>query len=701
MAHATVRLPVTGKWAYIDSDTPIGVIDISEKSEVYMNTWMGTAPNWKGSQLFFQVEEFPAALSKNRIYYATAKFAFRTTWRVNKYRIMNAKEDFDPETLEYSNKPALYGALTIESPQVSSSQTGQNFKDFELSPTTATAEYLSVNTCKLLKFPTHVLVQTETSSSGSVVLSTTGITKLWTLTDGVTLPYIEVTYDDSIFIGSKIKVANAPTSGYVNPRESTSFSWIYEKDTSSGYDCFGEDYGQSSATFYWKTSSDESYTSVPISGTTQGVTIPANTFPINSTIQWYVQGTDDGGTTSQTDVYSFSTSAGAVTVTLISPKSTIESNNAPITFKWSYSSPDGFTASRYELWWKLPSEASDQWHELADRTSAETSYTVPAYTFPAGEVQWLVHAYNIDGVKGSDSISSFICYGAPEAPIVNALNVPFTSVRWQASDQQAYQIRVDNVIYGPYFGTEKIFEIPNKLEDGEHRISVSVIGTYALWSEWGTSIINVQNVPGEEIVLGGTGGVDVFLSWATAEETSDFLIFRDNVQIGRTAETSFTDRYATGEHTYKVINRLSDGNYSESNEVTLDTNIDGTYISPLSGGEWLKIKYMLKSASDQEYEESVETVYNHLAGDGYPSVSISRYREKNLNYSAVFLYVDEAEHTAFKNMLRKPVVMKFENGNVIAGVIDSWTVIHRKQYYTAYTFTLRQIEFEDYTDDTT
>ena len=52
-------------------------------------------------------------------------------------------------------------------------------------------------------------------------------------------------------------------------------------------------------------------------------------------------------------------------------------------------------------------------------------------------------------------------------------------------------------------------------------------------------------------------------------------------------------------------------------------------------------------------------------------------------------------------MLRKSVVMKFENGNVIAGVIDSWTVIHRKQYYTAYTFTLRQIEFEDYIDDTT
>lgn len=699
MAHATVRLPVTGKWAYIDSDTPIGVIDISEKSEVYMNTWMGTAPNWKGSQLFFQVAEFPAALSKKRIYYATAKFAFRTTWRVNKYRIMNAKEDFDPETLEYSNKPALYGALTIESPQVSSSQTGQNFKDFELSPTTATAEYLSVNTCKLLKFPTHVLVQTERSSSGSVVLSTTGITKLWTLTDGVTLPYIEVTYDDSISIGSNIKVANAPTSGYVNPRESTSFSWIYEKDTSSGYDCYGDEYGQSSATFYWKKSSDESYTAVQISGTTQGVTIPANTFPIGSAIQWYVEGTDDGGTTSQTDVYSFSTSAGAVTATPVSPKNTIESNNASITFRWNYSSPDGFAPSRYKFRWKLAS--ASEWTTIVDSTDVVNEYTFPAYTFPAGEIRWGVVPYNIDGVQGTGTSTTFICFGAPEAPVVSAESTPFSTVTWQASDQQAYKIKVDDVIYGPYFGTEKTFEIPNKLENGEHRVSVAVLGTYALWSEWGTSIINVQNVPGEEIVLGGNGGVDVFLSWATAEETSDFLIFRDNVQIGRTAEISFTDRYAAGEHTYKVINRLSDGNYSESNEVTLDTNIDGTYISLLSGGEWLKIKYMLKSASDQEYEESVETVYNHFAGDHYPSASISNYYERSLKYSAVFPFTEEADHAKFKAMLKRPVIMKFEDGNIVIGVIDSWTVLHRKHYYTAYTFSLRQIEWEDYVDDTT
>lgn len=695
MAQQTVKL-YARTWGYTDSGTPVGVIDLSNKTEIAMNMWTGAAPNWTGSELFFTIDQFPSALSKKRIYYAKAKFAFRGFGQVTKYMMMHSRGTFDPATLEYSNKPALYGPNNLKTEDISGGYSS-TYSDYDLNPDPATAAALSASTCALLRYPTHVLLQYKSPSGG--YSKTTGYAKLRTLSDNSSLPYIEITYDDSISIGSNIRVANAPTSGYVNPRESTSFTWIYEKDTSSGYDCYGEDYGQSSATFYWKTSSDETYTAVQISGATQGVTIPANTFPIGSTVQWYVEGTDDGGTTSQTDVYSFSTSAGAVTATPVSPKNTIESNNSPITFRWNYSSPDGFAPSRYKFMWKLAS--SSEWTALVDSTDVVNEYTFPAYTFPAGEIRWEVVPYNIDGVQGTGTSTTFICFGAPEAPVVSAESTPFSTVTWQASDQQAYKIKVDDVVYGAYFGTEKSFKIPDKLEDGEHRISVAVIGTYALWSEWGTSVITVQNEPGESITLSGNGDIENHLNWMTEETTSDFLIYRDDVEIGHTLGNGFNDRFAVGEHTYKVINRLPDGNYSESNEVTITAEADGTYISLLRGGEWLKIKYRLKDASDQQYTESIETVYNHLAGDDYPSVSISRFKERSLKYSAVFLYVDEEDHTKFKNMLRKPVIMKFENGNMIIGVIDSWTRLHRKNYYTAYTFSLRSIEWEDYVDDTT
>ena len=618
---------------------------------------------------------------------------------------------------------------------------------------------------------------------------------------------------------TSVTPSNAPTSGYANPRNPISFGWVYQS-TAGGTIASG------ATTLHWRVSGDETWNDVQAAAGVNSLTIPANTFPTASTIQWYLSGSDSTGYASQTSIYSFSTAAGAVTATATSPSNTIESNNQPITFRWSYSSPDGFAPTRYKFLWKRVTDA--EYTELLDETDVVNEYTFPAYTFPAGEIRWGVIPYNIDGVQGSGNSRTFVCYGAPAAPVVSAEAVPFTTVVWQADDQQAYQIKVDDTVYGPYFGTEKSFELPDKLEDGDHTIGVAVIGTYALWSEWGEITVVIENTGTRSIVLATetnvmtsfatypihagvmgrvdldwsddrsraviTGyserrtqvplydtleaevppalelekeytikytttnssivlavwindeelettsdisiifheedtfrmylklpddtlfdnevitisipseikpGVDANLIWLTSDETSDFYIFRDGVHIGRTDQRSFSDRFASGTHTYKVMNRFADGNYSESNEVTLDTNIDGTYISLLSGGEWLKIKYMLKSASDQEYEESVETVYTHLAGDRYPSVSISNYHERSLKYSAVFLLTDEADHAKFKSMLKQPVILKFQNGNIIVGVIDSWTVLHRKHYYTAYTFSLRQIEWEDYVDDTT
>lgn len=490
---------------------------------------------------------------------------------------------------------------------------------------------------------------------------------------------------------TQITPSGSPTSGYVNPRNPQGFGWYY--GSSAGTVTPGD------TTLYWRVSGESNWNEVVAQHGANALAIPSNTFPTASTIQWYLSGTDSTGYASQTSVYSFSTAAGAVTAQAVSPSNTVQSNNQAITFNWNFSSSDGFAPSRYKFMRKLATDA--EYTTLLDETTIVTEYTFPAYTFPAGEIQWMIIPYNIDGVEGTGQATTFICYGAPEAPVIYVENTPFTTVRWQANDQQAYQIKVNDTVYGPYFGTEKTFELPDKLEDGEHSISVSIVGTYGLWSQYGTAVITVENQPGAEIVLTGTAGTDAALSWTTAASETDFLIYRDDVQIGHTAQTAFTDRLAVGEHRYYIVNRLQSGNYSKSNELTLESVADGTFIAEKDGGEWLEIKYMLKSASDQEYEESVETVYNHFAGDHYPSASISNYYERSLKYSAVFPFTEEADHAKFKAMLKRPVIMKFEDGNIVIGVIDSWTVLHRKHYYTAYTFSLRQIEWEDYVDDTT
>ena len=491
---------------------------------------------------------------------------------------------------------------------------------------------------------------------------------------------------------TSVTPSNAPTSGYANPRNQISFGWVYQS-TAGGTIASG------ATTLHWRVSGAETWNDVQAAAGINSLTIPANTFPTASTIQWYLSGSDSTGYASQTSTYSFSTAAGLVRATAISPSNTIESNNQPITFKWSYSSPDGFEPTRYKFLWKLVTDA--EYTLLRDSTDVVNEYTFPAYTFPAGEIRWGVNSYNIDGVQDVGYTKTFISYGAPAAPVVYAEAVPFTTVEWQSDDQQAYQIKVDDTVYGPYFGTEKAFEIPDKLEDGTHRISVSVIGTYALWSEWGTAIITVANQPGEEIIMAGESGVDNMISWSTEEETADFMIYRDDVQIGHTAQTAFADRLAAGEHRYYVINRLESGNYSKSNEITLETETEETYIAEMDGGEWLKIKYSKMEMRDPEYEVSADGSFYHLAGDEYQSGSLSGHKESKVSFSALFLREQETERKQFENMLGKEIILKFRDGTVFPTVLNNWKKELKKLSWTTYSFTLQRIETGDYVDDTT
>ena len=491
-------------------------------------------------------------------------------------------------------------------------------------------------------------------------------------------------------LSSQITPSSSPTSGYVNPRNSVPFSWNY-------VDALGT-VEAGASTLHWRVSGSENWTNVQAASGATSLTIPANTFPTASTIEWYLSGTDASGYASQTSVYSFSTAAGAVTATAISPSNTIESNNAPITFRWSYSSSDGFQPSRYQFKWKLATDT--EYTTLLDETDVVTEYTFPADTFPAGEIRWGVLPYNIDGVSGTGSTQTFICYGAPAAPVVYAEAKPYTTVTWQASDQQAFKIRVDDTVYGPYFGTEKSFELPDYLEDGEHTVGVSVVGTYGLWSDWGESIITVQNAPGPDIILTAEADVDVTLQITAAGEGQTFLIYRDDVLIGKTGQNTFTDRFVLGEHTYRVISKLPEGNYSMSDEVTAEAVVEDLSIAPLTGGEWLLIPYSLRDQIDPAYQATVTSTYHHVSGSEYPSAVISPCRDLSVSGSALFLSGQRSEQKRFEELFGQAVIIKFRDGTVFVGVLDSWNREPNRWHYTAYTFTVRQIEFEDYVDDT-
>jgi len=127
---------------------------------------------------------------------------------------------------------------------------------------------------------------------------------------------------------------------------------------------------------------------------------------------------------------------------------------------------------------------------------------------------------------------------------------------------------------------------------------------------------------------------------------------------------------------------------------------DGTFIAEKDGGEWLEIKYSKKDTRDPEYEVSADGSFYHLAGDEWPSGSLSGYKESKVIFSALFFREQETERQQFERMLGKAVILKFRDGTVFPTVLDNWKKEMKKLIWTAYSFTLRRIEWEDYTDDT-
>ena len=491
---------------------------------------------------------------------------------------------------------------------------------------------------------------------------------------------------------TQITPQNCPTGGYYNPRNAITFSWYFAAS--------GGSIPQGSASLFWKVSTASTYNEIQASGTTTNVTVAANTFPVASLIDWYISGTDKWGVSSSSEVFQFSTTASQMRAIAKSPISgTIDGSNA-ITFVWTLTSDDGFPASRVDLLWKLPSESSSSWHTIVSSNTSITEYTVAADYFSPGQINWLVRAWNIDGVQGPDSIASVVVLVAPKVSGVSATTVPWSTISWQANDQQSFQIDVDGKLYGPYFGTEKQFELPDFLRDGVHTIKVRVLGSFNLWSEWTETTVSIENDPGEEITLTGSAGVDVALEWLTEEATADFYIYRDDVMIGHTAAAAFTDRFSIGEHTFTVVNRLADGNYSISNELRFETEVENMHIAAKDGGEWIELVHTIKNNSNPEYTESFETVYNKMSGHTFPAVSASEYMETPIKCTAVFLYTEEEAHARFRKLLGKTVIIKTKDGGCYVCFLASWERLPKEKYYTAYKFTLRRINWEDFIDDT-
>lgn len=630
-------------------------------------------------RLYFKFNSFPENYKHNRLYSLSFVFPFIANGTSRRIWLYAPTRDFDPLTITYNTRTVGEYLPYERTSQITGNVQSAVLPYYALDHDTDA--YKSLVAQKILKY---------SGAYVSVAYSSYTQDSFNALDENYrNPPRLTVWYDDTEIVTSTV-VGTGKTSGYLNPHIAQEMAWDFVPD--GDYYC-AADWAQASAVFHWRSGTSGAWTNVTASGANKSVTIPANIFPVG-TIQWYVSGTDDYGTATDSPVYTLNTEDSSMTATPISPISTVEDGSAAIIFSWSVANDNGNAPTGADLQY---SSDGSTWTAMASVTGAATTYSAPANSLPGGVLYWRVRAYNADSVAGAWSEAvSFISVSAPAAPIVSVNAVPFAVISWQSVGQQAYKVTVDGVSYGPFFGTVKEYAPSDYLEDGEHTASVEIQGAYGLWSQAGAVTFTIANVPGDGVTLIGAFDRDGVLSWETESTTADFLVYRDGKQIGATVETAFTDRVVLGSHSYQVINRLANGNYTPSNIVNGVMRSCTTAISPLNGGEWLELKLSENSYSEQRFSWGRTTIPRHVAGAVYPVIEMSEFEDASGSYDVSFPDVDSAN--AFLALRGQMVILKSRGGKVIIGALTQVEQAYQ-DFYITFAFTIQRIDWEDFVND--
>lgn len=514
------------------------------------------------------------------------------------------------------------------------------------------------------------------------------------VTSGANVPYLTVTVDDSDTMGLTLD-SLAPKSGAIIKTQDNTFTW---RARDADNKCAPE-VEQASAVFRWRSGTSGTIHTISISGNTQSVTVPANTFAGTTSIQWQVAVTANSGVVTPSNWVTLSTADATPTAAPLSPVDTVIDGSKDVLFQWQHSISTGTAQSKADL---QKSTDGQTWTTLATVTGAARQWTCPAGTLTSSIKYWRVRTYNADGVAGAWSdAAQIVVIAAPTAPSIQIKSTgPRPSISWQTSEQEAYQVELDGKLSGgTHYGTEKTWTSPAYLADGSHTVRVRVQNQYGMWSDWGAAALPVTNTPGASITLTVQASSVANLSWQTSGSYDFYLVYRNGKPIAKLTQTQYTDELSSGSTTYQVRGCYADSsNYGLSSAVTV-TITTGQYVTlyGIASGKKVTLKHC--GLKNQPVQNAInrDIQYIFMYGSTYPHAERSEFVTKKVGGTAVFL--PDEDKAGFDALIGELVCLKTQSGEMVIGYLNETSDVSRvNPDKSVVNFSIQQIDYTEVID---
>lgn len=470
------------------------------------------------------------------------------------------------------------------------------------------------------------------------------------------------------------------------PRAVTNrFSWVFSVDSTDSPGTVT----QRSAVLYFKTNNESSWHQQSVSGAQQYCDVPANTFTAGCvTLDWYVVAVANTGTKATSAKITVSTKDARSTPVAISPAGEyLDDAVQGITFIWAHANITGTAQCGWELSYSIDSGAS--YLVLAKADNAANRYEASAGTFPSGVIYWRIRTKNTDNEFGDYSGAAiFAIRRAPVAPVISYYDSkPLAKMRWQAKEQDGYEVAVDGISLGVRYGTGKEWQSDSVLTDGKHTLQVRIYNTYGDVSPWSSCEINVQNQPGAALAVYAEGRWgEVLLRW----DADNGYILRDGELIAKAEGGTYTDRTSAAAHQYIVRVFDAEGYYTDSAPVLAAPSVPYAAIGLRDGTDWLAMKY---ATSYQNYSKAVslggsyqqywgkERPVWHDAGNRVVTHTISHACKR------------EEELLVLRSLAGQEVIYKDRDGHLAIGVFKDLQE-SREHGCTALSFSITETQQE-------